>query len=229
MALTLAFDVYGTLIDTQQITLQLRTLVGDKASEFSLLWRNKQLEYSFRRGLMQQYKDFSICTKNALDYTTAYFSMSISDSQKQVLLDSYRTLPAFNDVVDTLTELNSNNHALYAFSNGKTEAVKELLSAANIANAFNGVVSVDDVKSFKPDPKVYSHLLKVVNTEAKNVWLVSSNPFDVIGALSAGIQSIWVQRSQQEIFDPWDIQPTVTVSSLSDIPKLISKYESARQ
>ena len=224
MALTLAFDVYGTLIDTQQITLQLRTLVGDKASEFSLLWRNKQLEYSFRRGLMRQYKDFSICTKNALDYTTAYFGIPISDSQKQVLLDSYRTLPAFDDVAGTLAELNSKNHALYAFSNGKTETVEALLSAANLANAFDGIVSVDDVQSFKPDPAVYLHLIKIVKTEAQNVWLVSSNPFDVIGALSAGMRAVWVQRSQQEIFDPWDFQPTITVSSLSDLPKLIYKF-----
>ncbi|RMF46291.1 MAG: haloacid dehalogenase type II, partial [Deltaproteobacteria bacterium] len=50
---TLAFDVYGTLIDTHGVLTALEKLVGDKALAFSNSWRDKQLEYSFRKGLMQ--------------------------------------------------------------------------------------------------------------------------------------------------------------------------------
>jgi 2-haloacid dehalogenase len=64
MAITLAFDVYGTLIDTAGVTQALEKYVGDKASAFSSLWREKQLEYSFRRGLMQNYQSFAVCTQN---------------------------------------------------------------------------------------------------------------------------------------------------------------------
>ncbi len=38
MALTLAFDVYGTLIDTHGITEMLEEFVGDQAAHFSSRW-----------------------------------------------------------------------------------------------------------------------------------------------------------------------------------------------
>ena len=71
MVTTLAFDVYGTLIDTHGVVTLLEELVGDKAKEFSRTWRDKQLEYSFRKGLMQNYETFAVCTSQALDYTCA--------------------------------------------------------------------------------------------------------------------------------------------------------------
>ena len=67
MALTLAFDVYATLIDTHGVIVALEKHVGAKAHDFSRTWREKQLEYSFRRGLMQNYENFAVCTSNALD------------------------------------------------------------------------------------------------------------------------------------------------------------------
>ena len=67
MPVTIAFDVYGTLIDTTGIVAALDARLGAQAGAFSDLWRAKQLEYSFRRGLMQNYRDFSVCTRQALD------------------------------------------------------------------------------------------------------------------------------------------------------------------
>ena len=95
MAITLAFDVYGTLIDTHGVIVMLEKHLGQKAPEFSRCWREKQLEYSFRRGLMQNYQNFARCTSDALDYTCAYFKAPLSQTDKQELLDAYRVLPAF--------------------------------------------------------------------------------------------------------------------------------------
>ena len=67
--LTLAFDVYGTLIDTHGVIVALEKHVVDNAVGFSQMWRDKQLEYSFRRGLMKKYETFAVCTANALDFT----------------------------------------------------------------------------------------------------------------------------------------------------------------
>ena len=66
---TLAFDVYGTLIDTNGVVVTLEKFMGESATNFSQTWRNKQLEYSFRRSLMQNYEPFAVCTNQALDYT----------------------------------------------------------------------------------------------------------------------------------------------------------------
>jgi 2-haloacid dehalogenase len=217
MSVTLAFDVYGTLIDTQGVVSKLQELVGDKAASFSQTWRDKQLEYTFRRGLMQNYQDFSVCTSNALDYTCSFYKEHLSKQQRIVLLDVYRTLPAFNDVQQGLTQLKKAGYRLYAFSNGSADAVETLLVAAGIRKLFLGVISTNDIQSFKPNPAVYRHFLKESNTSANQAWLVSSNSFDVIGAISAGMNAAWVQRSQGAIFDPWGIEPTITVASILEL------------
>jgi 2-haloacid dehalogenase len=216
MATTLAFDVYGTLIDTHGVVEKLEEMVGDRAREFSSTWRDKQLEYSFRRGLMQNYQNFAVCTRDALDYTCSRYAADITPDQKQALLDIYRELPAFADVRDALAELGTRNCRSYAFSNGSAEAVETLLSAAGIRDLFLGVVSCDDLRSFKPNPAVY-HFLRQTDARANEAWLISGNPFDVIGAISAGMHAAWVQRSEDAIFDPWGIEPTVTVTSLREL------------
>ena len=85
MTITLAFDVYGTLINTNGLVAKLHGLMGDKATAFSQTWRDKQLEYSFRRGLMQNYRDFSVCTAQALEYSCSFHRVSITENQRKEL------------------------------------------------------------------------------------------------------------------------------------------------
>ncbi len=217
MAVTLAFDVYGTLIDTHGVVAKLAETVGERATAFSSAWRDKQLEYSFRRGLMQNYENFAVCTRDALDHTCARFGVEFTPAQKQALLDIYRELPAFDDVPDALSKLSARGCRLYAFSNGSEEAVETLLTAAGIRDRFLGVVSCDDLRSFKPNPAVYAYFLRKAQATANEAWLVSGNPFDVIGAISAGMRGAWVRRSADAVFDPWGIEPTVTVTGLAEL------------
>jgi 2-haloacid dehalogenase len=224
MASVIAFDVYGTLIDTNGVTGLLESMIGDRAAEFSRFWREKQLEYSFRRGLMRRYAHFGICTRDALDHTCAFMQADLDSGQKQELLDHYRTLPAFSDVVPALQALENAGNRLFAFSNGTREAVETLLVTAGIRDCFLDIVSVDEVGSFKPDPAVYNHFLARAGAEAGAAWLVSSNPFDVIGALSAGMRAAWVKRSDKALFDPWEFEPTAILHSLAGLQEAVQRY-----
>lgn len=215
--ITLAFDVYGTLIDTQGITTELEAMIGNKAEIFAKSWREKQLEYSFRRGLMQNYQDFSVCTSQALDFTCLQYQEPLNPAQKSRLLQAYRTLPPFDEVKQSLTELAELDIKLFAFSNGTYDAVKTLLEHAQIAHLFNGIVSVDDVKTFKPSPATYSHFLRQADANSNTSYLISSNLFDVNGALSHGMHAIWVNRENKSIFDPWEFIPDATLEGLDEL------------
>jgi len=127
MPITIAFDVYGTLIDTNGVVDKLTDSIGDLAPAFANTWREKQLEYSFRRGLMQNYQHFGVCTQQALDYSCLFYQVEMDQTQKQALLDVYKTLPAFDDVIDALVDLKQSDHRLYAFSNGNEVAVERFL------------------------------------------------------------------------------------------------------
>ena len=227
MAITVAYDVYGTLIDTHGVLVALQQYLGDRSVDFSCMWRQKQLEYSFRRGLMQNYAPFSVCIAHALDYTCEYFNVSLQRSEKDELLDAYCDLPAFEDVKTGLACAKKAGQRMYAFSNGSPDAVGRLLEKASIRKFFLEIVSVDEMKSFKPNPGVYCHFLRRSAAVGSEAWLVSSNPFDVIGAISAGMQAAWVQRSPDTIFDPWGVEPTITVGNLTDLAEKI--YDTSNQ
>jgi 2-haloacid dehalogenase len=222
MATTLAFDVYGTLIDTHGVMVALQGLVGDQAAAFSRAWRAKQLEYSFRRGLMRDYVSFATCTAQALDHVCASDGIAFAPAERQALLAAYRKLPAFADVDAGLARAAERGFRLFAFSNGEAEAVEALLTGAGIHQRFAGVVSCDELRSFKPDPRVYRHFLERAGAAADETWLVSGNPFDVLGAMNAGLHGAWVRRDAEAVFDPWDREPTLTVASLDELAERIA-------
>lgn len=227
MTTTLAFDVYGTLLDTHGVITVLEKHIGNKAPEFSRIWREKQLEYSFRRGLMQNYENFAVCTVNALDYTSTFLKLPLSPAAKAELIGAYKVLPPFDDVIAGLTSARQAGFRMFAFSNGSAEAVESLLVSAGIRDYFLGVVSVDEVKSFKPNPGVYCHFLRRAGATGADAWLISGNPFDVIGAISAGMRAAWVKRAADAVFDPWGIEPTLTVGNLSSLAGQIKQFPAA--
>jgi 2-haloacid dehalogenase len=217
MALVLGFDVYGTLVDPFGMEGQLEALFPDRGRAMCALWRQKQLEYSFRRGLMRCYEDFDACTDRALSFTVKSFKVELSDITRRQLLTGYLNLPAFADVLPALETLKSAGYRLFAFSNGVEKSLRTLLSNAGVLSDLEAIVSVDDIKSFKPNPDVYEYLLSRAGCSHEDTWLVSSNPFDVIGAKAAHLKTAWVKRSADAIFDPWEFEPDMVVSDLMEL------------
>jgi len=226
MALTLAFDVYGTLIDTHGLVEQLQSVVGPDARALSETWRDKQLEYTFRRGLMNDYLPFSECTRAALEFACTKYQTTLTMDQKAELMTLYGKLPAFADAESGLSRLERDQMRSFAFSNGTEPAVRGLMTSAGLDRYFVDMVSVDDIKTFKPNPAVYSYFLKYSGAKKEDCWLISSNAFDVIGALRFGMKAAWVQRDPLAVFDDWAfdgqrIEPTLIVHSLTDIGERI--------
>ncbi len=214
---TLALDVYGTLINPHAIVTRLRDYLGEQADPFSQLWRTKQLEFSFRRGLMGSYEDFSVVTREAFEYANTALHTQLPNSAKELILSNYTHLDAYEDVPDALAMLRAEGRALYAFSNGHPKDLKSLLQHADIVELLDGIVSVHDVRSFKPDPKVYAHFSRVTNTQPEQTRLVSSNSFDIVGARACGWQTAWVKRDAQIVFDGWGALPSTIIPSLSSL------------
>jgi 2-haloacid dehalogenase len=221
MAPTLALDIYGTLIDPLAVKTALVAHVGDDAGAFAETWRTKQLEYSFRRGLMGAYRDFSHVTRAALDFACETHGVELSEHEKNALMTHYRALDAFPDVAPALAMLQQQGVALHAFSNGVADDIAALLDNAGLDDRISSIVSADEVQTFKPDPRFYAHFLERTGAGAAATWLVSSNPFDVIGAAACGWRTAWVKRNPKAVFDPWDHVPTATVSDLTELPALL--------
>ncbi|WP_018948947.1 haloacid dehalogenase type II [Thioalkalivibrio sp. ALMg11] len=221
MGQTLAFDIYGTLIDTQRIAATLEGWIGELAPVLARAWREKQLEYTFRRGLMGAYADFDACTEQALRYCCQMQGVTLSAGQEAELLERYRQLPAFTDAAPALDGLRADGHRLFAFSNGTAETVGGLLRHAGLEDRFEDIVSVDEIGCFKPDPRVYQHFLQRAGSKPQQTSLISGNPFDVIGAQAVGMRTVWLDRTGRGLFDPWGDKPTATIRGLKELAGIL--------
>jgi 2-haloacid dehalogenase len=210
-------DVYGTLVDPLSMQDHLRGAAGDRAPEVAALWRTKQVEYAFRRGLMQTWTTFETCTAQALAYAARAAGIALADAERDALLARYRQLPPYPEVRDALAGLRRGGRTVVAFSNGSGPVVRELLAHAGVLELLDDVVSVDEVRTFKPHPSVYRRLAERVGKAPGETWLVSANAWDVIGAKAAGLRAAWVRRSPGSLFDPWEIEPDAVVAELGEL------------
>jgi 2-haloacid dehalogenase len=221
VAEALAFDMYGTLVDPIRIWKQLEKYVPGEAQRIAEIWRQKQLEFTFRLTAMERYEDFEQVTRKALDYALAATGQSLDAQQKNLLMSQYNDLERFADAEPGLQRLKDADYTMVVFSNGSPAMLTGIMNAANLHPYFKGFVSVDEVKVYKPSPIVYRHVANRLARPANEVRLISSNPFDVIGAESAGMQAAWVNRSSG-LFDTLATPPEMVVKSLVELADMLT-------
>ncbi len=217
----LAFDMYGTLVDPIRIWKQLEQYIPGNAQRIAEIWRQKQLEFTFRLTAMERYEDFEQVTRKALDYALAAAGHNLDAHQKNSLMAQYNDLERFADVEPGLQRLKDAGYTMVVFSNGSPSMLTGIMSAANLQTYFKGFVSVDEVKVYKPSPTVYNHVAKRLGRPVDEVRLISSNPFDVIGAESAGMRAAWVNRSGG-LFDTLASPPQMVVGTLVELADVLA-------
>jgi len=224
--LVLAFDIYGTLLDTSKVTEDLSSTFGlddRRAADISALWRRYQLEYTWRLNS----EPFDIVTKKALVHALSEFGVSFTQGDVAELLNSYNSLKCFPDAAETLRDLQSLKEVdVVVFSNGTEAMVRSALRAASIDSLPSAVYVADTVQKYKPAPEIYQGLVEAVGKagNAQDVFLVSGNPFDVTGALASGLRAIWVDRVRKGWIDQLRGQaPTVIVDGLGQIKQCVEK------
>lgn len=183
------FDAYGTLYDVHSIAARCESCWPGKGAQLSLLWRAKQLEYTWQRSLMQRYAPFSTVTREALAYGCEALKLELSVAQTEALMAEYRTLSLYPDVADTLQKLSGRKAIL---SNGSPDMLLPLVKNSGLQ--LDAVISVDELRIFKPAPQVYALAVGKLHLDHSRIGFVSSNCWDALGAKSYGFSVYWINR-----------------------------------
>lgn len=213
-----AFDAYGTLFDVHSAVSKHRDAIGENAARLSEIWRNKQLEYTWVRTLMDAYESFEVLTEQALDFAATQCG-GLDPSVRQKLLDAYQTLDAYEDVAPTLQTLRGNGAKTAILSNGTEKMIDNAVSAAGIGELIDTRLSVDPLGKFKTVAEVYSLATEAFGVEPGEVSFQSSNRWDIAGARKFGFRPVWVNRTGQADEYP-DLAPKHAISSLAELVTL---------
>ena len=212
------FDAYGTLFDVNSAAEKCKDKIGDKWERFADFWRTTQLEYTWLRSLMDRHKDFWQVTEDSLDKSMKTFN--IDPSMRNELLDLYKILSPYKEVPETLKTLKEKNFKLAILSNGTPSLLNQLVKSNNLDNLFDDLFSIEEVKIYKPDSKVYDLPIKKYEIKKNEVAFLSANTWDVSGAGNYGYNAIWVNRNNN-IFDYLDYKPNNQIKSLTELTSLI--------
>ena len=217
-AKAIIFDAYGTLFDVNSAAEKCKDKIGDKWEPFANFWRTTQLEYTWLRSLMKRHKDFWQITEDSLDKSMMAFN--IDPKMKDELLNLYKVLSPFQEVPETLKTLKEKNFKLAILSNGTPSLLNQLVKSNNLDNLFDDLFSIEEVKIYKPDPKVYDLPIKKYEIKKNEVAFLSANTWDVSGAGNYGYNAIWVNRNNN-IFDYLDYKPNNQIKNLTELTSLI--------
>ena len=212
------FDAYGTLFDVNSAAEKCKDKIGDKWEGFANYWRTTQLEYTWLRSLMKRHKDFWQITEDSLEKSMKKFN--INNNMRNELLNLYKVLSTFSEVKETLQNLKQKNFKLAILSNGTPELLDHLVSTNNLENIFDDIFSIEEVKIYKPDSRVYDLPIKKFKFRKDEIVFLSANTWDVSGAGNYGFNSIWVNRSNN-IFDSLDFKPKIEIKSLNELLSIV--------
>jgi 2-haloacid dehalogenase len=217
----LAFDAYGTLFDVFSITALCDTLFPGNGGALAQLWRTKQLQYSLLRSMMGRYKDFWQLTEDGLVYACKSLKLDLTAEKRQQLMDAYLSLTPFPDVKPGLEALKKQGVRTAVLSNGEPKMLQAAVKGAGITALLDEIISVDEIKIFKPSPRVYGLIAPRLRIDSAEVGFVSSNAWDASGAASAGLRTFWIQRSAAEPPEELGYTADRVVHAITDLVPLV--------
>jgi 2-haloacid dehalogenase len=209
----LVFDAYGTLFDVHSVQQRCEECWPGRGAALSAAWRAKQLEYTWQRSLMRAYRPFSEVTRDALEHTCEAMALPLSSARKEELMDEYRRLALFPDVA--LERLGGKKAIL---SNGSPDILEPLVKQSGLK--LDAVLSVDELKIFKPAPEVYALAVKRLGIEAERIGFVSSNCWDALGAKAFGFHTFWINRTGAPL-DRLGPRPDAILKTLGELPEIL--------
>ncbi|MCA0758093.1 haloacid dehalogenase type II [Paenibacillus sp. N4] len=216
---TIVFDAYGTLFDVHSVIAAAERLFPGQGRKISEIWRQKQLEYTWLRSLMGRYKDFWKVTDDSLLYTLETLNLPSDEQVRSLLLREYLVLNPFPDVPAAFNQLK--DYKLAILSNGTPYMLHSVVSHTGLSPYLSGVISVDQLKIYKPFPGVYQLALTNLNVRKEEVLFVSANSFDAAGGKSFGFTVCWVNRLHTH-FDELDVTPDLVVNNLEQLANLLA-------
>lgn len=160
------------------------------------MWRAKQLQYTWLRSLSGHHADFWQVTSDALDF--ALSALKLEDPALRArLMNLYLVPSTYPEVAGTLKRLKAAGMKLATLSNGSPAMLAAAVTNAGIGKLFDAILSVEEVKVYKPHPSVYGLACERLNVVASRVCFLSSNGWDAYSAKAFGFRTLWCNRLGQ--------------------------------
>jgi len=212
----IAFDAYATLFDVYCMEALAEEYFPGQGKALTLLWRQKQIEYTRIRSMSGQFRTFWEVTRDALIYAGRALDLELNDFRRQHLMNQYACLRPFPENLATLEALRAMGLPLAILSNGTHSMLDIAVKYNDMNHLFAHILSADSVHKFKTSPEVYQLAVDAFQLPKNEILFVSANAWDACAATWFGFTTFWVNR-QQQVAEELDVAPTASGRQLSDL------------
>jgi len=221
-----AFD-YLVLFDANSVVPAVEQTFPGKGQELTQLWRRRQFEYTWLRSITDSYVDFFAVTEDALVYAANAMKLELTTERKQRLLNAYLHLAPWPDTADALRQLREHGIRVIALANFSPKMLQANAENAGLTRLFDGLVSTDMNRTYKPDPRAYQLGMERLHLAKREILFAAFGGWDAAGAKAFGYPTVWVNRSNQPA-EELGIRPDHISTDLSGLLEFVLSGAPAR-
>ncbi len=207
-----AFDSFSTLVDVESSKEAIADLTENPA-EVAQVWRRQAVLYSILANFLHEYETYYDCHRMGLEYAAELYDLDLTAAEIERINEVYYDLEPFDDVEPVLRRLDEAGYDCHIISNGDPEMLRAMVDTLGVEGHLSAVISADEIKTFKPHAKLYKHAAERANTPVGRMVHVSAAVFDAQGAQNAGMQGVWLNRTNQPMH-PYGSPPDLEIDSL---------------
>jgi 2-haloacid dehalogenase len=189
----LAFDAFP-VFDPRAVVPLAEVAFPGKGGDLVALWRNRQFEYTWLRTITGRYADFLRVTEEALVFAGKSLRLDLSAETRDHLVGAHFALPPWPDAVQTLGRFRQAGLRLAFLSNMTQSMLAGCIEGAGLADIFEHVLSTDERRTYKPDPRAYSMGVDAFGLAPGDILFVAFGGWDAAGAKAFGYPTYWVNR-----------------------------------
>jgi 2-haloacid dehalogenase len=197
----LVFDVNETLLDLGALGAPFAHAFGDATPLGE--WFARLLHASLVTTLTDAYEDFASISRKALEVVASRRGLQLSTGDRDAILGGMLELPAHREVPEALTRLRSAGFPLATLTNSSPEMARAQLENAGLLDAFDEVLSVEQVRRYKPAPEPYRMVAARFGVPPAQIRMVTAHDWDVWGATRAGCAAAYVARTGTPFLIGW--------------------------
>ncbi len=189
----LAFDAFP-IFDPRPIAAVAESLFPGQGASLMDAWRVRQFDYQWLRAMSGRYVDFTQATLDSLVFATNQLRLELSAAKRDELMAAWATLRVWPDAADAVNALRDAGVRLAFLSNMTFGMLDDGLRNAGLDGRFEAIISTDQVRTCKPDPRAYQLGVDTLRLPKEEILFVAFAGWDVAGAKWFGYPTYWVNR-----------------------------------
>lgn len=187
------FDVMGTLFDLSALDSRFVAIGGTSGTRDA--WFERLLDTSKALTLVGEFEPFQELALATLRTTLAGHGLDPASADE--IVDALEEVPAYPEAGAALARIAAAGQPLAVLTNGGALQTRKLLARSGLDELVADVFTTEEVEAYKPDPRPYRYVCESLGIEPGQAVLVAAHAWDVVGARSAGYETVWIDRTER--------------------------------